>query len=107
MEGPLAPHVVEVEVGARTGDPIEQAPILWRILYSIVVSYQNRHPDWVSSDMRISQSIPTGHSSTSSNVSACRPRRGRGVSSTAPPTSQPAEAPEGRLHHIKRTAGTM
>ena len=46
MAGPLAPFAGEVECAANTDDPIYQAAILWRIVYSTVTSYQDRHPDW-------------------------------------------------------------
>lgn len=49
MEGLLAPLADEIEahVGHEQGDMIEHASLLWKIFYSVALTYQERHPDWL------------------------------------------------------------
>ncbi|HEX6301453.1 MAG TPA: sulfotransferase [Acidimicrobiia bacterium] len=105
MEGPLAPHVAEVERGARTGDPIEQAAILWRILYSIVAGYQNRHPEWVilrHEDLSVDPYRAFRDLFESVGLPFTE-KTGRSIDRTTNHLN-PVEALEGRLHHIKRNS---
>lgn len=103
MEGPLAPHADDVARAAEEDDPIVQAALLWKIVYSVVDGYRSRHPRWV---VRCHEDL------------ACHPmgefrdlfgwtglpftaRTRRFVARTTSP-GNPAEAPDGSLHHLRR-----
>lgn len=48
MRDYLQPFAVEISKCAKREMPIlEQACLLWRIIYSVVSEYQIRHPDWI------------------------------------------------------------
>jgi hypothetical protein len=43
-------HAYEDEIRAQAEEPgevLEQAALLWRILYSVAARYRERHPDWI------------------------------------------------------------
>jgi len=47
MRDHLQPFAREIrDHAAHTKDIIEQAALLWRIIYSVVDGYRSRHPDW-------------------------------------------------------------
>lgn len=47
VEGVLAPFAEEIRgQAAQPASPLEEAALLWRILYSVVDGYRARHPDW-------------------------------------------------------------
>jgi hypothetical protein len=105
MDGPLAPYVEEVERGARTGDPIEQSAILWRVLYSIVDRYQSRHPDWVvvrHEDLSVDPYLEFLDLFEGLGLSFTEKTR-RFIDRTTSELNR-VEAPEGRLHHIRRNS---
>ena len=105
LEGPLAPYVDEVERGARTDDPIEQAAILWRILYSIVVRYQIRHPDWVIARHEdLSVDPYRGFLDLFECLGLSFTEKTRRFIDRTTNHLNPVEAPQGRLHHIRRNS---
>lgn len=105
MEGPLALYVEEVERGARTVDPIEQAAILWRILYSIVVRYQDRHPDWeVVRHEDLSFDPNRAFLDLFERFGLSFTEKTRRFIDRTTNNLNPVEAPEGRLHHIRRNS---
>jgi hypothetical protein len=47
LDGPLAPYEEELEEAVqRSGDLLQNAALLWKILYGVVAEYRDRHPDW-------------------------------------------------------------
>jgi hypothetical protein len=48
LPGVLTPYEAEIrEQAERPGEILEQAALLWRLLYHAVDGYRERHPDWV------------------------------------------------------------
>ncbi|MCP5103325.1 MAG: sulfotransferase [bacterium] len=48
MAGPLQPFQAEIEAAARRQpDIIHQAALLWKLIYSQVPQYRQKHPDWI------------------------------------------------------------
>jgi hypothetical protein len=53
LDGDRAPEILrpyEDEIRAQANEPgevLEQAALLWRILYGTAVGYRERHPDWI------------------------------------------------------------
>jgi hypothetical protein len=105
MEGPLAQYVEPVEQAARTANPIYQAAILWRIVYATVAGYQDRHPDWVivrHEDLAADPLQEFADLFTRLDLSFTGGTK-RFIALTSSPRN-PAEAPDGKLHHIRRNS---
>ena len=48
MERHLRPFEAEIRrYAAEPGDPLEEAALLWRAIYSAIRTFQERHPDWI------------------------------------------------------------
>jgi hypothetical protein len=48
LQGPLAPFVAEIrEFAAYEHELVDQAALLWKMLYTVIADYRQRHPDWV------------------------------------------------------------
>lgn len=105
MEGPLAPYFDEVERGARTVDPIEQAAILWRILYAIVIRFQDRHPDWeIVRHEDLSVDPQRAYLDLFERFGLSFTEKTRRFIDRTTSHLNPVDAPEGRLHHIRRNS---
>lgn len=106
MAGPLAPFAGEVEKASNTDDPVCQAAILWRIVYSTVTNYQERHPDWMvvrHEDLAADPSTKFPDLFTRLHLSFTdRTERFIALSTSE---LNPIEAPNGRLHHTRRNSG--
>lgn len=47
MEEHLSPFAEEIETFANTGqDVVDQAALLWTVLYTVVSAHQDQHPEW-------------------------------------------------------------
>jgi hypothetical protein len=47
MEEHLSPFAEEIEAFANTEqDVVDQAALLWTVLYTVVSTYQDQHPEW-------------------------------------------------------------
>jgi hypothetical protein len=105
MEGPLAQFAEPVERAARTADPIYQAAILWRIVYATVAGYQDRHPDWVMIRQEDLSADPLREFADLFARLGLAFTEGtkRFIARTSSPLN-PAEAPGGKLHHIRRNS---
>lgn len=103
MEGPLEPFVIEVERAATSSDPIYQAAILWRILHATVARYKSRHPDWV-----VARHEDVSRHPLETFPGIFRPlglpftEKTRQFIELTTNGHNPVEAPDGKLHHIKR-----
>jgi hypothetical protein len=103
--GDLAPFVGDIERGARSEDPIEQAAILWRIVYATVAGFQNRHPDWsVIRHEGLSADPHRGFSDLSGRLGLSFTQKTRQFIDLTTSELNPVEAPRNRLHHLRRNS---
>lgn len=103
MEGPLAPLGEEVARAARVDDPVVQAALLWRIVYSVVDGYRSRHSEWVVTRHEDLSLDPIGRFGTLFESLGLRfTARTRRFLRRTTAASNPVEAPRGSLHHLQR-----
>jgi hypothetical protein len=86
----------------RPGDVVEQAALLWRILYAAVDGYRRRHPDWVVVRHEdLSRDPLGGFESLYARVGLAWTRRAR---EEVERSSSPSNPPEARSKHDVRVA---
>lgn len=105
MEGPLEPFVAEIEKAAGTEDPIDQAAILWRVLYATVALYRNRHPEWVvirHEDLSAHPITQFGNLFARLDLPFTK-RTSRFIAHTTD-SRNPTEPPDEKLHHLRRNS---
>jgi hypothetical protein len=106
MAGPLAPFVDEVESAANTDDPVHQAAILWRIVYSTVTMYKDRHPDWeVVRQEDLAADPLTEFTNLFARLHLPYTETTKRFISLSTSELNPLEAPFGKLHHTRRNSG--
>ena len=95
------------EQARRPGGVVEQAALLWRILYAAVDGYRRRHPDWVVVRHEDLSRDPLGRfegavRAARARVDAARAGRGRAVELAGQPAGGALEARRARRERRER-----
>lgn len=104
MRDLLAGHRAEIEAFAREQpDVLEQAALLWKVVYSVADRWRSEHPDW--SFVRhedLSRSPLEGFSELFRSLGIELTDAIRGYLRETTSRENPAEAPEGTAHALRR-----
>jgi len=56
MQRHLEPY--RAEIASKPQDIVEQAAIIWKCIYSVLVTYLDSHPNWLASKHEVLSSTP-------------------------------------------------
>lgn len=103
MEGPLAPHAEDVARAARNDDPVVQAALLWKIVYSVVDEYRLCQPGWFVTRHEDLSLDPMGRfCALFERLGLPFTARTRRFLQRTTASTNPVEAPHGSLHYLRR-----